>query len=191
MNERDTSACWTEVVAAVEFLAQSERLGMQPCGMPSTKRSGCGPRSGSSRAARDAMPGAMGTRSERAWKSFFDPWPPVRSRAGNSWARCFRQHSSCGSARCASSTTRATRSPHGNGRPRHRPNLSRAGRPSARLPRHALEIRTESLQQRSLAEQLVEHAYQKVSLHPDARSRLEHRSGPLQRDQVSLVGLHG
>lgn len=28
MNERDTSACWTEVVAAVEFLAQSEHLGM-------------------------------------------------------------------------------------------------------------------------------------------------------------------
>jgi hypothetical protein len=28
MTENDSSACWTEVVAAVEFLAQSERLGM-------------------------------------------------------------------------------------------------------------------------------------------------------------------
>jgi len=28
MIEREASACWTEVVAAVDFLAQSERLGM-------------------------------------------------------------------------------------------------------------------------------------------------------------------
>jgi hypothetical protein len=28
VDERDSSACWTEVVAAVHFLGQSERLGM-------------------------------------------------------------------------------------------------------------------------------------------------------------------
>lgn len=58
------------------------------------------------------------------------------------------------------------------------------------LPRHCLEVRTESLEQRALAEQLVEHSQKQLALDPDARAGREHRRRALQRDEVSLVGLH-
>lgn len=58
------------------------------------------------------------------------------------------------------------------------------------LPRHCLEVGAEALQQRPLAEQLIEHSQEQLALDPDARAGREHRRQPLQRDEVSLVGLH-